>query len=340
MTPVVIWGSGAIGGTIGAWLARDGVEVLFVDADADHVAAMNAGGLEIEGPVDAFTVPARAATPDMVTGQHPLILLAVKAHHTEAATRALAPHLAPDGAVVSFQNGLNEVTIEGIVGRERTIGAFINFLADYQAPGRILYGGRGAVVVGELDGRTSERVSALHQALTSFEPDAVLTDNIFGYLWGKAAYGTLLKTSAIANATIVEYIEGPAYRPVLLGMIDEVLATAAAEGVTPLGFNGFDPEAFRNHDAAGIDRSLAALSAYNGASAKPYSGVWRDIVVRKRATDVAAQLDPVRAVARRRNVPTPIIDALIETVGEVEAGRTAVGADAFAPLAALAETAS
>lgn len=339
MTPVVIWGAGAIGGTIGAWLSRDGVEVLFVDADADHVAAMNESGLAIEGPVDTFAVSARAATPDEVRGRHPLILLAVKAHHTEAATRALEPHLAPDGAVVSFQNGLNELTIAGIVGRERTIGAFINFLADYQAPGRILYGGRGAVVVGELDGRTSPRVAELHGALTSFEPDAVLTDNIFGYLWGKAAYGTLLKTSAIADATIVDYIRGSGYRAVLLGMIDEVLAAAAAEGVTPLGFNGFEPAAFRRHDQDGIARSLDALAAYNGASAKPYSGVWRDIVVRKRGTDVAAQLDPVRNVARARGVPTPLIDALIATVGEVEAGRTTVGADAFAPLAALAGTA-
>lgn len=336
MTPVVIWGAGAIGGTIGAWLARDAVEVLFVDADADHVAAMNADGLAIEGPVDTFTVPARAATPDGVTGQHPLILLAVKAHHTEAAARALAPYLAPDGAVVSFQNGLNELTIANVVGRERTIGAFINFLADYQAPGRILYGGRGAVVVGELDGRASPRVTELHAALTSFEPEAVLTDNIFGYLWGKAAYGTLLKTSAIADATIVDYIRGAQYRRVLLGMIDEVLAVAAAENVTPLGFNGFEPNAFRHHDAEAIARSLEALAAYNGASAKPYSGVWRDIVVRKRGTDVAAQLAPVCAVARARGVPTPLIDTLIAIVGEVEAGRTAVGADAFAPLDALA----
>ena len=138
------------------------------------------------------------------------------------------------------------------------------------------------------------------------------------------------------DATIVDYIRGAQYRRVLLGMIDEVLAVAAAENVTPLGFNGFEPNAFRHHDAEAIARSLEALAAYNGASAKPYSGVWRDIVVRKRGTDVAAQLAPVCAVARARGVPTPLIDTLIAIVGEVEAGRTAVGADAFAPLDALA----
>ena len=54
---VVIWGAGAIGGTIGAHLLRAGQDVLFVDVVAEHVAAINAGGLRIEGPVAEFTCP-------------------------------------------------------------------------------------------------------------------------------------------------------------------------------------------------------------------------------------------------------------------------------------------
>ena len=57
-------GAGAIGGTVAAGLIRDGHEVLLCDADADHVAAINADGLRIEGPVEEYTVPARAISPD------------------------------------------------------------------------------------------------------------------------------------------------------------------------------------------------------------------------------------------------------------------------------------
>jgi 2-dehydropantoate 2-reductase len=85
-TTLVIWGAGAIGGTIGAYLARAGVDVLLVDTDADHVAAMNKHGLAIEGPIETFTTPVRAATPDQVRGRFDRILLSVNAHHTEAAT--------------------------------------------------------------------------------------------------------------------------------------------------------------------------------------------------------------------------------------------------------------
>src|SRR5918997_426643 len=124
--PIVIWGAGAIGGTIGAFLRRAGHDVLFVDVVPEHVAAIPAGRLRIEGPVAEFVIGGTAALPEDVSGKHELIILAVKAHHTEAATRALAPHLAANGAVVSCQNGLNELVIADVVGRGRTIGAFVN----------------------------------------------------------------------------------------------------------------------------------------------------------------------------------------------------------------------
>ena len=333
--PVVIWGAGAIGGTIGAHLVRAGRPVLFVDVVAEHVAAMNGNGLAIEGPVAQFTVPATAVTPDRMTGRHRLVLLAVKAHQTEEATHALAPFLAEDGAVVSCQNGLNELVIAEILGRRRTIGAFVNFGADYHGPGRIMYGNRGAVVVGELDGQRTKRVAALHAMLRLFEPDAVLSDDIFGYLWGKAAYGGILKASALTNDSIADFILDPARRTLVIGIAREILRVAAAEGVTPIGFDGFDPGAFARGDAAGIRTSLDRLEAYNRASAKSHSGIWRDLAVRKRPTDVAAQLAPVRAAARRHGIPTPMADKLVELVGAIQEGRREIGPTLAEELGAL-----
>ena len=57
----------------------------------------------------------------------------------------------------------------------------------------------------------------------------------------------------------------------------EVMAVAAAEGVTPMSFNGYDPAAFgANGTAAAIDASFNAMVAFNRRSAKTHSGVWRD----------------------------------------------------------------
>lgn len=334
--PIVIWGSGAIGGTIGAFLRRAGRQVLFVDVVEEHVREIAAGRLRIEGPVAAFTTGGPAVLPAQMQGRHRLILLCVKAHHTEAATRALAPFLAEDGAVVSCQNGLNELVIADIVGRARTIGAFVNFGADYQAPGQILFGVRGAVVVGELDGATTPRIQALHQTLRLFEPEAVLTDNIFGYLWGKAGYGGILKSSALTNDTIAEYIEDPRRRPMIIALVQEILSIAAAEGVTPLGFDGFDPGAFQRDDRAAIDASLAALARYNGNTGKPRSGIWRDLAVRRRQTDVTAQLAPVQAAGRRHGIPTPWVDRLVALIQAVETRQREIGSALADELALVA----
>ncbi|MBC7479794.1 MAG: NAD(P)-binding domain-containing protein, partial [Pseudorhodobacter sp.] len=148
--PILIWGAGAIGGTLGAAFLRAGHQVTFVDQAADHVAAINVQGLRIAGPIFEDVVHATALLPEQVAGQHPLIFLCVKAQHTGAAVQALAPHLAADGMVVSAQNGLNERIIAEGVGAARTIGCFVNYGADYLEPGVVHYSGHGAVVVGEL----------------------------------------------------------------------------------------------------------------------------------------------------------------------------------------------
>src|SRR5215467_7678038 len=160
----LVWGAGAIGGTLGAHLARADHDVTFVDIVPEHVAAINEPGISIIGPVASLTQHAPAFTPEALTGTWDTIILATKAHHTEGATRELLPHLSDNGCVVSAQNGLNELTIARIVGASRTVGAFLNFGADYIEPGVIHYGGRGAVVVGEIDGAITPRVTAIRDA--------------------------------------------------------------------------------------------------------------------------------------------------------------------------------
>src|SRR5207244_2022789 len=149
---------------------------------------------------EQYTVHVPAVTPDRLPDRLGAILLAVKGQHTEPALDEIAPRLAPDGYVVSLQNGLNEPAIAARVGRARTVGALVNFGADYLSPGRIFLGGAGALYVGELDGRESERVARLVRDL----PDAKSTGNILGYLWAKEAYGAMLFATAVSDLSIAD----------------------------------------------------------------------------------------------------------------------------------------
>jgi 2-dehydropantoate 2-reductase len=317
----LVWGAGAIGGTLGAYLARAGHDVTFVDTVREHVSAIDANGIAITGPIAEFTQRARAFTPESVGGSWDTIILATKAHHTETAAHALLPHLSGTGCVISAQNGLNERTIARIAGAERTVGAFVNFGADYIEPGVIHYGGRGAVVLGEIDGRATPRVSAIHDAWLAFDDRAIVTSNIWGYLWGKEAYGAMLFATALTNDSIADALAMPEYRDLYVALAREVLAVATARGVRPEAFDGFDPWSFvpgASDEAA--SRSLDALVAHNRKSAKTHSGIWRDLAVRKRRTEVDAQLGPVVELGNESGVATPLTARLVELIHDMENG--------------------
>ncbi len=318
--PILIWGAGAIGGTVGAYLQRAGNPVLFVDNVAEHIEAINRSGLHVSGPIDDFKVPASAATVEDLTGQFGTIFLCVKAHHTQTACDQIAPHLHNDGCVVSLQNGLNERVISKTLGLERTIGAFVNFGADYIGPGEIHFGGRGAVVVGELDGEISPRIEHLHHLLLKFDQQAVLTSNILGFLWGKMSYGALLYVTALTNEPIADVLASHHYRQLLTDLACEVLFVATSLEITPEQFDGYDPTAFLNNDPAMAVRSFEDMVAHNRRSSKTHSGIWRDLAVRKRRTEVDAQLGPVIEIGEEQGIATPITKRLIELIHDIESG--------------------
>jgi len=250
---ILIWGAGAIGGTLGAYWARAGIDVLMVDIVREHVEVCRTKGLKISGPVECFTQVVPAVTPDELEGRYSCIVLAVKAQMTAEAAHKLAPYLTENGFVLSAQNGLNELTIADAVGEERTMGAFVNFGADWHGPGDILFGNRGAVVVGEVDGAIRKRTREMHRLLSVFEPDAVLTDNIWAYLWGKLGYGAMLFATALTQDSMTVNFADSARVPAFIALGREVMAVANARGVEPMGFNGFDPAAF----VPGADDELA-----------------------------------------------------------------------------------
>ena len=331
--PILIWGAGAIGGTLGAWWARAGHDVLLVDTAAEHVEACRSKGLEIFGPVDEFTQRIPAVTPAELTGTYSRIVLAVKAQATKAALPMLAPHLAPDGFVFSAQNGLNEVEIAEAVGAERTMGCFVNFSADWHGPGRILYGSRGSMVVGEIDGTIRDRTRAMFALCQEFEPDAILTDDIWGYLWGKIGYGAMLFATALNHDSMTQNFADPAKMPAWLALGREVVAVALAKGITPRGFGGYAPMAFApgrpDADAIAV---IHWLREFTSQSAKTHSGIWRDLAVRKRKTESGAQLGIVPALAAELGIPTPALSAVGRLIADIEEGRREQSPDTFAAL--------
>jgi len=266
----------------------------------------------------------RAITPDTLGPGLDLVLLAVKSQDTPAALQVLVPRLAESGAIVSMQNGLNEELIAAAVGERRTVGCLVNWAADWTAPGRILHGGEGALVLGELDGRRSARVDALAKLLEVVAPTRV-SDNILGYTWAKHVYGALLVATAVVDAHVYEVVErSPEVQGMLIALVMESVAVAEAAGIRLEPFDEYDPADYRaaaRGDVAARERAMTVIASHYRAHTKTKTGIWRDLAVRRRKTEVGALLGATVTKATRLGLAMPLTERLIAMIADLEAGR-------------------
>lgn len=331
--PILVVGAGAIGAIVGAHLIEAGHTVHFVDANAAHVAAIRAHGLKMSGDRER-TLPATAMAPDEVSGTYPIVLLAVKAPHTLSALPTVEKALAADGCVVSLQNGLEEYKIAKAVGANRTIGAYLTFGGFYVEPGHVKHGGAGSFKIGEIDGSVTPRIETLAGMLSVLQPVGV-TDNIFGYLWTKMALGSVYFGTAIVDASVIEVYDRADARAVLETICGETVSVAEALGVRVEDSDGFDPKAFRPGatDRAAKEASWAAQRRYWGSHDNPVTGVWRDLAIHKRPTEVDFQIKPVIDLAREKGIPVPHLERLHAMVKAIEKGERQQSFDALLDVA-------
>ena len=325
---ITVWGAGAIGGITGGALIRAGHDVLLVDAHEEHVGALQRDGLTVEDTRGDWHVRVKAATPAAVRGPLDLVLLAVKAHATPTALDQIIPHLTRTSVVVSVQNGLNEEAIAERIGAARTVGCLVNWAADWIAPGRVQFGGTGSFMVGELDGALTPRVRDLAALLSAVMPSGV-SDNIWGCLWAKVCLAALLFATALTDETVYDVVERPfPTQRMLVLLVAEAMAVAEASGVHLVAFDEYDPALYRKGaagDRAAIEEAMATVARFYRRHTKVKTGVWRDLAVRKRKTEVDSQLGVVTAKARRLGIPTPLLDTVIAMIHDLESGRREMG---------------
>ena len=189
-----------------------------------------------------------------------------------------------------------------------------------------MFGGPGAFRIGEIDGTTTPRIVALQQALSAVQPVDV-TDNIFGFLWSKIALGAIYFATATTNSDVTDlYAEARATATLFGRLAGEVVAVADASGVRLETFDGFDPTVFRpsaTPDQAAIAATWDGQNRYWNSHESKRTGVWRDLAIHKRSTEIDRQIGPVIEIGRERGIATPGLSRLVAVVKEIESGDAA-----------------
>ena len=237
----LIYGAGAIGSVLGAFLHKINRPVTFAGRGA-HFRAMKQEGLRIKGIWGDHLVPKEEirtlSYPRNETDRFSTILLSVKSRDTESAAREAAPLLAEDGIMVSIQNGLgNWETIARFVGRERTVGARVIFGAEIPCPGQAnVTVNADDVLLGEAFTPVNrDLLQTLNRDLQlSGIPARVVTrEEIWSALWGKVLYNCSLNPlGAILEVPYGRLGEDEETRMIILRIIEEIFRVCQALNVS------------------------------------------------------------------------------------------------------------
>jgi 2-dehydropantoate 2-reductase len=233
-----------MGSVYAGLFAAAGHEVWAIDRWREHVDAMRARGLRVEGASGDRTVKVNATTEPRDAGACDLVVLATKAMHVSQAAEGLRPLLGPSTPVLSIQNGLGGPdTAASIIGRERVmVGVVGGFGASMRAPGHAHHNGMELVRLGEFGGPITQRLKQVEEVWKSAGFKVKLFDDIDQLVWEKLLCNCAYSgPCALAECTIAEILADPDLSRVSAACASEGFAVAKERGIR-LGFE--DPVAY------------------------------------------------------------------------------------------------
>jgi 2-dehydropantoate 2-reductase len=241
---IAIVGTGAMGSVYAGILGDAGNEVWAVDVWAEHVEAMRARGLTVEGASGNRTVRIRATSDTAEVGVCDLVVISTKAVDVEAAAASAKPLLGPDTVVLPIQNGLGSADrIAAILGDERVaIGVVGGFGASMVEPGHVRHEGWELVRLGERHGAATPRIRRIAKTWEDAGFRVQVYDNVDELVWEKLICNVCFSaTCTILERPIRGVLDDAAAWRVASGCAQEAYEVARARGIT-LGFD--DPVAY------------------------------------------------------------------------------------------------
>ncbi len=292
---IAIYGPGGAGGYFGARLARAGEDVVFI-ARGEHLGAIRADGLRVDGVDGDFVVRPAVATDDPSrAGPVDVVIVGVKTWQLPEAAQAMRPLIGPETIVVPLQNGVEAPEqLAAVLGRDRVLGALARVFSLVVAPGRIRrLGGPAEITFGELDDRPSDRTQRLRETLSRAGLGATISANIHAALWEKFLFIVPIGgVGAVTRAPLGVVRSIPETRLLLEQGMREILDVAHARNI-PLG-----PDM--------VARTTAVVDAL---PADATMSMQRDIAA-GRPSELDAWNGAVVRMGRQTGVPTPLHDVL------------------------------
>ncbi|MDA0770982.1 MAG: 2-dehydropantoate 2-reductase [Chloroflexi bacterium] len=327
---IAVFGAGAAGSYIGAFLTREGHDITLIDMWGQHVDAMNEKGLSVQGSQGPFTVPVKAVhVTDAINITEPfdIIFLAVKSYDTEWSSHFIKRFLSPTGVVVNSQNCMNDALTASIVGYERQVGCIMSSITvALWEPAVVIRGGqpgrdRGHDVyrVGELHGQITPRVEEIAEMLSCIDGSHA-TSNIWGERWSK------LTTNSVGNPVGAMTGQGsqtfaldPRARLIQVQIAKETCQVGLALNVNIAPVSGVEASTWAKADDGEVFEELDAKFQPKVDAADWRSSMAQD-VVKGRHTEIEYMNGYTVKRGLELGIATPVSAAIVDVVKQIDAG--------------------
>ena len=316
-----IYGAGAMGTVLGAYIARAGRDIDLINHNREHIAALKEKGAHIVGTVD-FTQKVNALLPEEMTKKYDIILLMTKQRMNGEIVAFLKDYLKEDGALCTAQNGLPEPKIAEIIGQDRTLGCAIAWGATFRGKGVSELTSDPAALTFSLGaygkGNHLQDVKELLECMGQ----VTVEQNFIGARWSKLLINSAFSgLSTVTGATFGEISVQKSSRRVAQAIMKECIDVAKAAGIRI--------EPVQGHK---IDK----LFDYKGKLKKALSFALIPVAMKKHARLISSMLQDLRAgkkceidfingvvceFGKKYGVPTPCNDKTVQLVHEIEEGK-------------------
>ena len=290
---ILIVGAGSTGGYFGARLTQAGRDVSFLVRPA-RAAALREGGLQVLSPRGNFSVEPRLVLADEIDAPFDIVLVTVKAFALPAAMEDFAAAVGPETMILPVLNGMKHVDdLQARFGAEHVVGGVCRVSTMLDAQGRIVHlAPLHELVYGELDGRSSARIEALHAFMSDAGFDAQLSARIAQDLWNKwILLATLGGLCTLARGNIGEIVASDGGADLARAFLAEAAAVASAAGFAP--------------SAPALEFIAGVLTAPGSPMT---SSMYRDLTSGGRV-EADQILGDLRARARQAGIATPLVSA-------------------------------
>ena len=324
---IAIYGAGSLGTILGAFISKAGVSIELINRNKAHIEALKSKGAQVVGTIQ-FTQPVIAYTPDEMTGTYDILFLMTKQQHNHEVVQMLKNFLAPDGVLVTFQNGLPEMQIAEVLGEERVLGCTVAWGATLQEPGICELTSEPDALsfsLGAISKNRSKHFGKVKELLELMGTVDV-EENFIGTRWSKLLINAAFSgMSAVLGCTFGEAAGPKESRRIVQALIKECIDVCKAGNIRIEPVQGKD---------------IVKLLDYSNALKRAFSFFIIPIAIRKHAklkasmlqdlekgklTGVDAINGAVSDYGRKVGWPTPMNDLVVEIIHNIETGKLKPG---------------